>query len=275
MSHAVSMPYGDRMPGQPETDSEQLARLIRASSLAVLCWVEGGRPRAHGVMVLERQGRPVVAFTYAEELVARAAAAAPRLTIAVTEERSTGPAFRPVLLSGRPSLVEDAGGSTFRSDLVLQELRRYPPSRLLADSPLLMREHWWYLPRLIVELDVDGIREAGVPGPAADRLLVVADGDSPAVAPTEVVEDAGGRLLLSPASPAPPGRALLFGQDASFPDLERWSQWAHNGEWDGRELIVEEAPRHVGLEPAPGLLQRWRRQRALERACVRAIPASP
>jgi hypothetical protein len=69
-----------------------------------------------------------------------------------------------------------------------------------------------------------------------------------------------------------PGPAVLFGQDASFPDLEQWSQWRYAGRWDGSGLDVEQAPASTGLGRTPGLLQRWRRQRALERRCIEAIP---
>lgn len=267
----MPIPYCDVMREEPELRAQELAAVVRASSLGALCWVQAGRPHAHGVMVLERQGRPVVAFTYAEEPIARAAAAAPRLAIALTESRSTGRGFRPMVVTGRPRLVEDRTGEVFRSELVLQELRRYPPSRLLADSPLLMREHWWYLPRLLVEVDVHGIRPAEPSDAEADHLLVVADGDAPAVCPAAVVEDRRGHLVLRTAWPLPPGPALLFTQDASFPDLERWSQWGYAGEWGGGALDIQEAPGRTGLAPMPGLLQRWRRQRALERACVAAL----
>jgi len=74
--------------------------------------------------------------------------------------------------------------------------------------------------------------------------------------------------------PAGSGRGLLFGQDASFPDLERWTQWSYTGRREGALFHVEEAPERAGLGPTPGLVQRWRRQRELERACRRAIPGT-
>ena len=47
----------------------------------------------------------------------------------LTEPRSTGAAFRPLLATGRPVLVEDPEGEVYAADLMLQELHRYPPSR--------------------------------------------------------------------------------------------------------------------------------------------------
>lgn len=252
---------------------------ISASSLAEVSWTEAGEPQVRGVVALERDDRPVLAFTYADADVARSVASSPRVVLTLTEPRSTGRSFRPLLLLGRPRLAEDPTGDLFTTDLVVQELRRYPPSRTLADSPLLMRENWWYLPRLIVELDVDAVRPIAAREDAArDHLLVVGGEDGPAVA-VVTLEDAprgdvvGTDVRLGTASPSPaPGSAVLFGHDASFPDLEQWSQWRFRGRWDGTHLHVEDAPARTGLGPTPGLVQRWRRQRDLERRCVAAIP---
>lgn len=252
---------------------------IAASSLAELSWVEAGAPQVRGVVALVHGDRPALAFTYADEAVARSVALSPAVSLSLTEPRSTGTSFRPLLMVGRPRLVEDPSGDLFASELVVQELRRYPPSRTLADSPLLMRENWWYLPRLLVEVDVDSVQPITTRGDAVqDHLLVVAGEEGPVVhvvsldrrAPDTDLTDTA--LRLDPASPVPAGAALLFGQDASFPDLEQWSQWRYRGRWDGTHLHVEDAPARIGLGRIPGLVQRWRRQRDLERRCVAAIP---
>jgi hypothetical protein len=256
--------------------TSEIADLVAASSVAELCWVGAdGAPNTRGVVALVRDLRPALAFTYADERVARDVARSPRLALALRETRSTGTAFRPVLLSGQPRLIEDPSGDVFLTDLVTQELRRYPPSRLLADSPLLMREHWWYLPRLVVEIDVDTM-DPLPPGAAGhDHVLVVADGATPVVRAAGVRAHRDGRVEIDLAGvTAPAGPALLFSQDASFPDLEQWSQWRYRGHWDTESFTVEEAPARTGLGPVPGLMQRWRRQRELERGCVAAIPRS-
>jgi hypothetical protein len=259
----------------PLSDTE-VSSLVAASSVSTLCWVDAhGQARAHGVVALLHQERPAVAFTYADEPVAREVTAADTVTLALTDTRSTGTAFRRAVLTGRPTLVEDPRGELYVSELVVQELRRYPPSRLFADSPLLMREHWWYLPRLVVELDVAALQPLDET-PAADHLLVVAQGRQPVVrtatTPGQVLRPGERTRLDVPAAP-PPGRAVLFGQDATFPDLEQWEQWRYVGSWDGEALVVEESPAQVGVGGRPpGLLARWRRQRELRRRCVAAIP---
>jgi hypothetical protein len=247
---------------------------VAASSVSELCWVAAtGQPHVRGVVALVREGRPALAFTYADEAVAREVGGAPQVALAVTEPRSTGRAFEPLVLSGRPHLVEDPTGDVFVADLLTQELRRYPPARLLADSPLLMREHWWYLPRLVVELDLESVQPVPPREEPHDHLLVVTGGAGPVVRIAGVRSSTPGRLELDVPGPAvTPGTAVLFGQDASFPDLELWSQWRWRGRYDGTGLDVEEAPVRPGLGPAPGLVQRWRRQRSLERRCVDAIP---
>lgn len=247
---------------------------VRGSSLSVVTWVDGGGlPRARGTVTLVHDDRPALAFTYADEAVAREVARAPRVSLALHETRSTGTTYRPSLVTGRPRLVEDPSGDLYVSELVTQELRRYPPSRVFADSPLLMREHWWYLPRLVVEVDVDAVEPLAPRTASHDHLLVVADAALPVVRAAGIRSHSQGRLELDVLGAAPsPGHALVFGQDASFPDLEQWSQWRYVGRWDGEALMVEEAPERTGLGRAPGLLQRWRRQRALERGCVAAIP---
>ncbi|HEX6249070.1 MAG TPA: hypothetical protein VFZ64_14455 [Nocardioidaceae bacterium] len=254
----------------------EVAEVVGASSLAEVCWVDGaGLPQTRGVVALVRDDRPVLAFTYADEAVARDVAEAGRVALALSEPRSTGGAFRPMLLSGRPRLVEDPKGELYLAELVRQELHRYPPARIFADSPLLMREHWWFLPRLVVELDVEAVQPIEPRTGDQDHLLVVADGGTPVVRVAGIREDAEGRLALSVGGgPVPPGPAILFGQDASFPDLEQWAQWRYRGTWDGTVLTVDEAPARTGLAGPLGLMQRWRRQRALEKACVQAIPRS-
>ena len=251
-----------------------VVQALNASSLSEVCWVDAaGRPRVRGVVTLVRDATPVLAFTYADEAAARDIASAGRLTLALTEPRSTGHAFTPLFVDAAPRLVEDPEGDLFTGALLEQELRRYPPARLYADSPLLMREHWWYLPRLLVELDVRSAQPAPPRTGPDDQLLVVAHDGAPQVRVATLARRQPDHLVLDvQGAPVPAGPAELFGQDASFPDLERWSQWRYTGAWDGDRFMITEAPERTGLGPVPGLVQRWRRQRLLERRCIEAIP---
>lgn len=264
-----------RVTDDPATRAD-LGATVASSSLSTAFWVSHAQPQARGVVTLWHEGRPTLAFTYADADVARELAASGRVGLAFTETRGAGQRFRPLLATGSPTLVEDPEGTVFREGLLEQELRRFPPARLLADSPLLRREHWWYLPRLLVHLDMDDLSGLPPDGPPREHFLVT--GSAPEELrgqPTGVVEEDGDRLLLDvDAVPgAVPRPAVLFGQDASFPDLERWSQWRFRGVWDGDTFAVSEAPVRRGLAPVPGVLARWRRHRALERACRQALAA--
>jgi hypothetical protein len=269
--------------------SASLPEIVRASSIAVATWVDGaGAPHAAGTLALTRAGAPVLALTFDRMELALALAgrgergAAGQVALAMLDGRGTSAVFRPVLVRGRAVLEADPTGGVYASELREEELRRYPPARLLADSLLLCREHWWYLPRLLVQLEepeveyLDPTDDGG--GPIA--TLVTADGAAPKVSAVRPGANAPAEgpctLRVTTGDDPAPGPALLFEQDASFPDLERWAQWARRG----RVTDVDPAnvTMHVdavlgtpGLPRATRLLDRWRRQRALERACRRAL----
>lgn len=253
---------------------EQLDKSIEASSLAELTWTRpSGDVHAVGVIALAYHARPVVAFTYAAAAVAREIAASPHVVLALTEQRSTSSAFVAMAASGRPTLYEDREGDFFVDELLLEELRRYPPARRYADSPLLRREHWWYLPRLVVGLDVDDVHPLTGRSSADEHLLAVATAPGEITVRTARVESGTTDVAVAPNAPVTEGPAVLFGQDASFPDLEQWSQWCWRGWWNGHHLEVQDAPGRVGLGPVPGIWQRWRAHRDFERRCRGAIPA--
>ncbi|WP_028279918.1 hypothetical protein [Arthrobacter sp. H5] len=254
-----------------------VASSVKASSVIDLAWLDGsGAPDACAAVALWWQGKPAVAFTYAYADLARRVAASPAAALVFTETRSTGRSFAPAALLGRPRLTEDTDGAVFSDDLLEQELRRYPPSRVFADSYLLRRENWWYLPRLIVQFDVD----AGVPVPvrtpgAADQHLLVTAVDGRLVPRLVAVghDDGGGSLALTPADgrALPEGQAVLIGQDATFPDMAQWTSWRYRGMSTGSELVVTERPARVGLESTPTIWQRYRLQRDFSKSCRSGI----
>lgn len=259
--------------------------MVRASSLAEVSWVDrSGEPHACRVLALARGPVPVLALTFDRSALARSllgegeSGSRGEVALSVTDPRGTAVGFSPVALRGRPRLVVDGQGEVYLAELLVQELRRYPPARLLADSPLLCREHWWFLPRLLVELPDPSIEPLAPRCGPGELLLVTAGRGGPALSVVqprapEALETALERLLelewLGGAEPAS-GRAVLFAQDASFPDLERWEDWC----WRGRvedsgalRMAVRQGPAQVGLPGVRPLLQRWRAHRALERGC--------
>lgn len=244
---------------------DSVTRTVHGSSLADVAWIDDdGALQACGAVVLLWGETPAIAFSYASADLAHSVAAASRVTFAFTETRSTSGTFVPGSITGRPSLVEDYDGAIFSAELLEQELRRHPPSRVFADSVLLRREHWWYLPRLIVTLDVEAVRPLPARPLAARTLADLKPGTATLRQPSEpasgtqreaspfatayllagtvdgrlethLVRAAEGNsprsLLLEPVDGGmlPRGQAVLAGQDASFPDRQQWSTWQYRG----------------------------------------------
>jgi hypothetical protein len=252
-------------------DATSAGRSIHAAGVAELLWRTGsGPPGATGVVPLLLDGRPAVALPWAQVETARAVAAAPEAALALSDPRLTGPAWQPLALTGRPLLVDDPDGTVFTERLLDQELRKHPPSRALADSPMLRREHWWYLRRLLVVLDQPRVADLRRREGPADAVLAV-DDEGLHVRTVRVADWGADPMVLGDAPAGVRGPAVLVGQELSAPDLERWTVHTTVGDHaDGRLKDVRPSgPRE--LEPVPGLLTRVRRQRALERACVRAL----
>ncbi len=259
------------MPPDPVRRRPDVEAALRAAVVADAAWTVEGRPRVHGVLPLVGPDGPVLALPYSQLATARSLAAAGRVLVCLSEPQGVGRAWRPLAVQARTRLQEDPGGEVFTATLLEQELLRWPPSRLLADSVLLRREHWWWLPRLLVHLEVLEERPLAARESREDHLLVVAGagaGDPPEAAAT------GPSGAVRGPAPAP-GPAVLLGQELSWPDLERWGRWSWQGRWDGATLQVEQAPESTGLPPVPGLLSRWRRHRDLERSCRAGLAAAP
>ena len=195
------------------------------------------------------------------------------MVLTLSDPRLTGSAWRPLVITARPTVVEDLDGALFTDRLLDQELRKHPPSRALADSAMLRREHWWYLPRLVLLLDVVHIEPGGRRDGPDDAVLAVDDGGL-VVRTVRVTDWEGDPLTLEGGPLTAEGPAVLVGQEISVPDVERWTVHTTTGRYaDGRlQDVVPAATRE--LEPVPGLLARVRRQRALEKACIAAIRAA-
>jgi hypothetical protein len=247
---------------------------IHASGVAELLWRNAdGPPGALGVVPLLLGGRPAVALPWAQQAAARAAVAGDGAALVLSDPRLTGSAWRPLAFTGRLTLVEDGEGEVFTEHLLDQELRKHPPARALADSPMLRREHWWYLPRLILVLDVGHTEPVRRREGPADVVLAVDDAGLH-VRTVRVADWHADPLALEGGPATARGPAVLVGQEISVPDVERWTVHTTTGRYaDGTLSGVRPAPTR-DLEPVPGLLARIRRQRALERGCVAALRAA-
>jgi hypothetical protein len=255
--------------------------------VAELAWLSGKRPDACPVTPLWLGEQPAVALPYAYEHFARAVALSDAAGVVLSDQRMSGSNWQPLVLTGRPRLIEDKTGDLFAEHLLTQELRKYPPARALIDSPLLQKENWWYVPRLVIVVEAASATTVGArpngtgqvvaispvadhtSGAAPHRKLVI---DTVRVDDQPTHEDLGGvRLSSLTGRTLPDGTAALLGHDFSVPDLERWTPWVSRGQLRDGILQVEERPAHSTLEPPLRLRDRLRRHRALEKACRRAL----
>jgi hypothetical protein len=199
------------------------------------------------------------------------------VAFAVTDSRSLPAGARAVAAVGRVT-VADRPSAGLDDALLTQELRKFPPSRALADSLLLRRENWWYVARILVRLDrIDRVQELAPRRDAGrDALLVRDDGRSMRL-DVATADDWSGEqvtlrseeLLRGDGAPV-----LAHGHDFS-PDRERWASWGVRGHLWGDRLDVTARDGRPGLDPRPPrLLERLRRARALERGCRNGIAAA-
>jgi len=233
---------------------------------------------AIAILPLTIAGDVVAALPFAYAGVARRLAGATAATLVFSDSRMALKGWSPCAVPVSVDVTADRTGEWTWTGALDEEVRKHPPSRLLIDTAIQRREHWWYVPRWVVRLRVTaGARSIARRQGAADGVLFVDQGPRPA-AHTVAVEDwAADVVWLTPldASAGPPpsaGSALLFGHDFSIPDQERASRVALRGMLDGRQLTVSRREGDLKL-PAPRLLDRLRAHYRLERACRRTLSA--
>lgn len=256
------------------THATSLLSSARRAGLAELVWTspDGGPPRALGVVPLLLGDEVAVALPWAYQEQARAAAAASSVALVLSEPRLAAPGWEPVAAVGRLQLVEDGEGEVFTSRLLDEEVRKHPPARALCGSPLLRREHWWYLPRLVLVLAPQQVVAVTARQGPQDAVLAVDEGGL--LLGTVRVPDWGAEPLAVSGGPAVAGPAVLVGQEVSVPDAERWTVHVTAGRYEDGALRDVLRPQTRELEGVPGLRARVRRQRDLERSCVRALRAA-
>lgn len=260
---------------------EELVRANRRAGVAEVCWSDAaGLPRATAVVPLEHEGRPALALHWSQWPSARELAACPAVAWVLSDRRLAQRDWAPGAGTGRMRLVIDHDGSVFGGSMLDQELRKHPPSRAFADSPVLRREHWWFLPRLVLVLEpVEVHPVAERTDPVTHGVLAVArDGGGIAVDTVSVAEDAvpaGSERMVCTSLVGRPaaasGRAVVLQHDFSVPDLERWGRRPVTGHWDGTGLAADGLVEGPLLPAVPGLRERVRRHRDLERQCRRAL----
>lgn len=253
--------------------SESLASACAKAAVAELAypWEQG---LAFDVCMPLRWGdRPVLPLTYAREDLARRLVDAPAVTMVVSDSRMALKGWEPLAASVRMGVVEDPDGKRFQLEGLLgEELVKHPPSRQLADTPLLRREHWWYMPRLLVTAE-EVIDVWPVGSRTGDDALLASlregsvDVDTVAVEDWEADPVVVRSLVGRPLDELDSDAAALFGHDFSAPDFDRRARCQVSGQVTSGRLAVRQRQGSLALERPPGLLRRLRSLRDLERAC--------
>ncbi|APU14171.1 MULTISPECIES: hypothetical protein [Actinoalloteichus] len=256
---------------------KDFARRWERAATGELCWLGADGPTGVPVVPLTREGRPCVAFPLSrlsevDDVEGRFAAFC--VPGRPDQDGRAGPGMVAV---GRVRVDHDLAGSVYQEQLLHQELVKYPPTRLRADSMLSRRENWWWVARAIVGLDGDvEVRELP-PRLTPDDAVLVREADAEGRAPRVDVVSArdwstragDGVALLLPEN-CPPGsgeQAYAFGHRHS-PDYERWERWHRSGPLTGRRLRVEHAAGAPAETVRPhGILGRFQSHRALARDC--------
>jgi hypothetical protein len=250
----------------------------RAAQVGELIWDTPDGPDALPVVPLSDAGVPCVALPYASLARADALTAA-GTAVACLSDPTLARGAGPMTAHVRVRRVDDLDGERFEtSQLLLQELAKHPPSRRRLDSILLRREHWWFLPRILLHLEVVGEPRPLTPTGALLGRRVSAPGTTGAatveVSAVTVSSRSSSELTLEGAPTPSGGPAVLLEHGAEPPDLERTWGTRTTGTLDGALLSVREVDRWGRQDRMPTLLQRIRDERALERACRSGLRAS-
>ena len=270
-----------------------LVNAAAASGRAALVWLTpAGRLDAATVTPLRFRDTIAFALAFDRTPLARALSSARAAALAVNDDRLVSTGWTPMVGSVDLDVVEDRDGAWLANGLLDQELRRYPPARQLIDTPILRREHWWYVPRWIVSVTgARGVRPVEpVMGPCGG-VVAVADAGSILLA-SATVDPASRRL-----SGMPPGFAdgvvLFHGHGAAGPGLERTGEWtlwytvaapedtpSQRGETSGQpdargaaspDLRVLDERGAPTLRDPDSLVARLRRHWRLQRRCRLAL----
>lgn len=251
----------------------RLSASFASAAVAEVAYHERGAAIAMDVVLpLVWGGAPALALPYARRSLARALAAC-EVVVVLSDPRLARKGWEPLAASVAFQVTADPEGTVFMDEGLLgQELVKHPPSRALADTPILRREHWWYLPRLLLRAThVGDLRPVGERAVGDGVLACTREGvlvaDSVSVESWDAepvrVEPLSGAALAD-GEPVP---AALLGHEFSVPDREQSAQRLLAGTLRGAELRRELDRGDLELGRPPGLWTRLRRLRALERAC--------
>ena len=256
----------------PLYDRQTLVTTTELAAVAAFAHVGAdGIPHLMPVTPLLLDGDPAFTLTYACLDLAKEITASPQAALVFHDSRLAYAGWSPLTVRAEIEVVPDPDGGLFSEKLLDQELRKFPPDRQLIDSPLLRRENWWYMPRLIVRLV-----ETGEPRPIARRessdhgVLAYVSGEGLTASAVRVEDWNANRIHvrlfgdepLRKTSPA----ALLY-HDFAVPDMDPRATFLATGLLENGCLYVARRSGSRFLGKRPGLLTRWRGYKDIERRC--------
>jgi hypothetical protein len=240
----------------------ELVTAWRQAQLAELVWDTPDGPDATVVVPLTDEGIACVALPF-DQLARAEALAAAGGAVASVSDPALGGGAEPLRVRVRVTREDDLSAERFEdSKLLLQELAKHPPSRRRLDSILLRREHWWFLPRILLHLEPI---DAPEPLEPTGALLAHRSAEGLELTTVRVTQRSSERLILEGAARS--GPAVLLEHGAEAPDLERRWTFRRYGRLEGDSLLVTREESWGRSDRAPTLMQRIRDERALERGC--------
>lgn len=255
-----------------EYDRQTLITSTELAAVAAFAHIGAdGTPRLMPVTPLLLDGVPAFTVTYARLELAREIAASPQAALVFHDSRLAYAGWSPLTVATGVEVVPDPDGELFCEKLLDQELRKFPPDRQLIDSPLLRRENWWYMPRLIVRLV-----ETGEPRPIARRetsdhgVLAYVSGEGLTADAARVEDWDADRIhvrLLGDESLRKSSPAALLYHDFAVPDMDPRTTFLATGLLENGRLFVTRRSGSRLLGKRPSLLTRWRGHKDLERRC--------
>lgn len=267
------------MDERPAYDLQTLTTSAETAAVGELAYLgDHGEPRFEAITPLLLDGEPAFTLTYARSGLADRLSRSPHVALTLSDSRIARVGWSPLAVAARARIEPDPEGYFFKEHLMEQELTKHPPSRQLINSFMLQKEHWWYLPRLIVRLE-----PLEPPRPVVRRtdgshgvLAYRAGASEPPRVETVAAEDPGAdrvrlRAIDGGAPPEREAPATLFFHDFEVPEMERTATLSLRGRLRNGALEVESRDGSAELGKRPNLIARWRSLRALERGCKRGL----
>lgn len=157
---------------------------------------------------------PVTPFVDGEDVVVTSVLALLGKVTAIRQDPRVAILAGGVELRGNARVQLDETGDVFRSRLQRQELRKYPPSRMLLRLPFHRRFLWWYAGRAIIRLS----RDVSIT-PGSDRVTLTHLGTDgrPRIVPLTCMPCLDGPVIdlrsVGLDEPLPSGPACLLVHD--------------------------------------------------------------